>query len=224
MTNDPALELQKLILSELESADSNARAEFLKNFAGETAEFVKYTAIALQSWTILHDAIPEGDDRRRPVVAILFTAINFHTSSFKLFLSGHTTASGALFRQVLEAVSMALLCSAKGLDVLDRFLNDKYSTTDVVKRLARKHKQANVKPEAVNVLKDAYNFYHKYAHLTKLTIATGANFQMGGAPNVGGFFDLAKLPEYTKEVNGRVSFARVLPNIVDAVAHNMSTW
>lgn len=211
-------------MSDLQSPDAEARSEFFRHFVSEAEEFATYTAIALDKWTSLHNSVPESDLRRRPIVAILFTAINMHSSSFKLFMSGHTVGAGCLFRQVLEAISMALLCSAKGLNVLDRFLEDKYSTNDAVIQLLRNHKAANVKHDAVTVLKDAYDFYHKYAHLTKLTIATGANFEMGGLPAMGAFFDPAKEPEYKKEITGRVSLAKVFPNIIDAVIHNIGEW
>jgi hypothetical protein len=224
LSTDSVSQLRKLIMADLQSPDSEARSEFFRHFGAEAEEFAMHTAIALDKWTSLHDAVPEDDLRRLSTVAILFTAINLHSSSFKLFMSGHTVAAGGLFRQVLEAVSMALLCSAKGLNVLDRFLEDKYSTNDAVMRLVRNHKNANVKPEAVEVLKYAYNFYHKYAHLTKLTIATGANFELGGVPNIGAFFDPAKAPEYKKEVDGRVSLAKIFPNLVDAVTHNIAAW
>lgn len=211
-------------MSDLHSPDSDARSEFFKHFEAEAEEFATETAIALDKWSSFNESVPEEDIRRRFVVAILFTAINLHSASFKLFMSGHTVAAGGLFRQVLEAISMALLCSANVETVLDRFLNDQYSTNHAVKLLVRKYETANVKPEAVQVLKDAYNFYHKYAHLTKLTIATGANFELGGVPNMGAFFDPAKAPEYKKEVAGRVSLAKVLPNLIDAVIHNIAAW
>ena len=211
-------------MNELQSPDSDARAEFLKHFGKELEEFASHTAITLDKWTSFHDSVSENDNRQRTIVAILFTVINLNSSSFKLFMSGHTVAAGGLFRQVLEAVSMALLCSAKSLTVLDSFIKDEYSTNNAVNLLLRKHKEVNVKQNAVEVLNEAYVFYHKYAHLTKLTIATGANFEMGGIPNIGAFFDPAKESEYKKEVAGRVSFAKILPNLIDAITYNISLW
>jgi hypothetical protein len=76
----------------------------------------------------------------------------------------------------------------------------------------------------MQVMQRAYKFYHKYAHLTKLTIAASANFSQGGAPNVGAYFDPAKVMEYRKEVKGRLSFAKVLPSIVNGVAKNVESW
>jgi len=49
-------------------------------------------------------------------------------------------------------------------------------------------------------------------HLTRLTIAAGANFSLRGLPNVGAHFDPGKLAEYRKEVRSSISFANVLPN------------
>jgi hypothetical protein len=76
----------------------------------------------------------------------------------------------------------------------------------------------------MKTLTRAYEFYHKYAHLTRLTIATGANLSQGGVPNVGTYFDPGKLPEYRTEVKGRLSFAKALPNIIRGVARNVAAW
>jgi hypothetical protein len=224
LSADSVSQLHTLIMSDLQSSDAEARSEFFRHFGAEADDFTTYTAIALDKWNSLHDAIPVDDLRRLFVVTILFTAINLHSTSFKLFMSGHTAAAGGLFRQVLEAVSMALLCSAKELTVLDRFMQDKYSTNNAVQELVRKSSAANVKPDAVKILNDAYIFYHRYAHITKLTIATGANFELGGVPNIGAFFDPAKTSEYKKEVSGRVSLAKIFPNLIDAVTRNIATW
>lgn len=42
--------------------------------------------------------------------------------------------------------------------------------------------------------------------------------------HVGAYFDPGKLPEYGKEIRGRVSFAKVLPNFMTGVALNVSSW
>lgn len=133
-------------------------------------------------------------------------------------------ASGALFRQVLEGVSLASLCSAKSLTVLDRFLDDKYSPNKAVTDLVKHAEKVRVNRAALQTLASQYNFYHKYAHLSRLTIAAGANFSRGGLPNVGAYFDPGKLAEYGKEARGRLSFAKALPNFVKGVARNVSVW
>lgn len=218
------MELRELVLNDLRSKDDEARAAFDKEFGDELPKFATATTAALDAWAQFRDTIQDTDERRVAVTAVAFTSINQNISSYKLFMSGYTVASGALFRQVLEGVSLAFLCSAKSLTVLDRFLENKYSPNKAVADLAKHAKKVHVNRAAFQTLVDQYAFYHKYAHLTRLTIAAGANLSLGGLPNVGAHFDPGKLVEYGKEVRSRVSFAKTLPNFVRGVAHNVAMW
>lgn len=219
-----AAQLREIVLQDLRSTDDGARAAFAQEFGNELSTFSDSTTAALDKWSQFRETLGEDDQRRLVVAAVAFTAINHNICSYKLFMSGYTVASGSLFRQVLEGVSLACLCSAKSLRVLDRFIENKYSTKNAVTDLARHAEKAHVNRTALQSLVRAHEFYHKYAHLTKLTIAAGANFSMGGAPNVGAYFDPAKLPEYRKEVKGRLRFAKALPNVVTGVARNVASW
>jgi uncharacterized protein YbjQ (UPF0145 family) len=210
--------LREIVLSDLQSTDDGARAAFRQEFGGELSTFAESTTTALDLWSHFRETLRDDDERRLTVAAAAFTALNQNISSYKLFMSGYTVASGSLFRQVLEGVSLAFLCSAKSLTVLDRFIENKYSTKNAVSELAKHAQKVHANSVAMQTLRRAYEFYHKYAHLTRLTIAAGANFSLGGTPNVGAYFDPAKLPEYRKEVKGRVSFAKILPNIITGVA------
>ncbi len=215
-------ELATLVSGDLRSPDAESKAEFLRHFHAEELVFTTSTTAALAQWAEYFEGLEESNEPGKVVGAVAFTAINHNISSFKLFMSGYIVASGSLFRQVLEGVSLALLCSTKSLSVLDRFMKDKYSTKNAVADLAKQARVVGVKPEAVRTLQAAYTFYHRYSHLSKLTIAAGANFSLGGVPNVGAYFDPSKLPEYRKEVKGRVSLAKVLPNIVSIIVRNSS--
>jgi hypothetical protein len=216
--------LRSIVLQDLKSTDDGARAAFEKEFGGELGRFAEATVAALDFWSQFRNTIEDTDERRVAVTAIAFTAINQNIASYKLFMSGYMVASGALFRQVLEGVCLAFLCSAKSLPVLDRFLADRYSSNKAVSDLAKNAKKAHVNRAALQTLIEQYEFYHKYAHLTRLTIATGANFSLGGLPIVGAHFDPGKLREYGKEIRGRVSFAKTLPNFITGVALNVSSW
>jgi hypothetical protein len=216
--------LRELVLRDLRSSDEEARGAFEREFGSATSEFVEATTTALDLWVQFRDPIQDSDQRRVAVTAVAFTAINQNIASYKLFMSGHTVAAGALFRQVLEGVSLAFLCSAKSSSVLDRFLANKYSTNKAVGDLARLAKKAHVNRAALQTVIDQYEFYHQYAHLTRLTIAAGANFSLGGLPNVGAHFDPGKLPEYAKEIRSRVRFAKILPNFVIGLTRNVTAW
>ena len=217
-------QLREIVLHNLQSTDDGARAAFAAEFGGELPTFADSMTSTLDLWSQFRETVEDTDERRVAVAAVAFTAINQNIASYKLFMSGYTVASGGLFRQVLEGVSLAFLCSAKPLNVVDRFIGNRYSTKDAVADLARHAQKAHVNRAALRTLLGAYEFYHKYAHLTKLTIAAGANFSLGGAPNVGAYFDPGKLMEYRKEVRGRLSFARILPNVMTGVARNVASW
>lgn len=216
--------LREIVLNDLRSTDDQAKAAFDKEFGDELIAFAEATTAALEMWSQFRDTIEDTDERRVAVTAVAFTAINLNISSYKLFISGYTVASGALFRQVLEGVSLASLCAAKSLTVLDRFIDDRYSPSNAVADLAKHAEVARVNRAALKTLIQQYNFYRKYAHLTRLKIAAGANFSLGGLPNVGAYFDPSKLPEYGREVRSRVSFAKVLPNFISGVARNVAAW
>jgi hypothetical protein len=194
--------LHAIVLQDLESPDEGARAAFRNEFGAQLPSFVSDTAAALTEWSNFVERLDDNNVCGINVAAIVFTTITHHVTSYKLFMSGYTVASGSLFRQVLEGASLALLCSIQSLPVLERFMEDKYSPQNAVQDLTKHRKKARINDGAMQVMQRAYKFYHKYAHLTKLTIAASANFSQGGAPNVGAYFDPAKVMEYRKEVKG----------------------
>jgi hypothetical protein len=215
-------EARDTIRKELTSDDAEVRAEYLKAFHSDVEKFSDAMAKAVLAWRRL-DAIVKGDERRAHVSALVYAAFTLHILSFKLFLSGHIVAAGNQFRQVVETIALALLCSSKDLDVLTRFMADRYSTHDAVTHVLRHAKQLGLKADALQALKSAQEFYHRYSHITRLTLATTISFSEDGT-YVGASFDQGKIEAYRKEVNGRVGLARVFPNFVAAVLANVAKW
>ncbi len=219
-----AAELREIVLNDLRSTDDAVRAAFDQLCGRDVPAFVDATTEALDLWSDFRDTIDDTDGRRIAISAITFAAINLNISSYKLFMSGYTVASGSLFRQTLEGVSLALLCSAKGLTVLDRFVADKYSIKTAVANLAKNAKKAHVNRRALQTLIDQYEFYHQYAHLTKLTIVASASIAQSGIPIVGAHFDPGKEREYGKEARSRVNFAKILPDFMKGIIQNVTLW
>jgi len=217
-------ELIELVSNDLRSSDSESRAAFFGEFGPAEKQFADAMIVTLDLWATFLDGLDEDNEKARVVAAIAFTAINQNISSFKLFMSGYTVASGSLFRLVLEGASLAMLCSAKSLPVLNRFMEDKYSANGAVDEVAKQSATIRVKREPFRAVQSSYKFYHKYAHVSKLTIAAGADFSLGGLPHVGAYFDRAKLSEYRKEIKMRVGFAAVLPSTIALIADNVSAW
>ncbi|MEK7854847.1 MAG: hypothetical protein AAB288_02070 [Acidobacteriota bacterium] len=214
---------RETILKELTSDDSEVREEYLKTFDGDAKAFAEFMAQAFVKWRDFDNDIKD-DEKRAHVSALVYVAITLHVLSMKLFLSGHTVAAGNLFRQVIESIALALLCSGKDFDVLKRFMKNKYSSNDAVRDVLRHYEKLSLKGDALEALKESQEFYHKYSHVTKMTIAAGMSFSKQGGLYVGASFDDGKLDAYKKEIHGRVGLAKVFPNFVTAVTDNVAKW
>jgi hypothetical protein len=217
---------QETIFREITADDSEVRGEYLKHFEGAAKKFAESMAKAFMRWMRWRDFDNEvkGDERRAHVSALVYIAITLHVTSMKVFLAGQTVAAGNLFRQVLESIALALLCSGKELDVLKRFMEDQYSSNDAVRDVLRHSEKLSLKGGALEVMKGSQEFYHQYSHVTKMTIATAMSFSQKGGLYVGASFDDGKMDAYKKEIDGRVSLAEVFPNFVDGVAVNLAKW
>jgi len=214
----------RLVANVIESLDRGPRAKFRTHFDAQTNQIVRCTGLALAMLNTLIYRLDADDQPRLEVLAILHTSISLQITSSKLFLCGHTVAAGALFRQVIEGVCLAFLCSAQSLPYLKRFEAGTYTANGAVADLKRNARSANVRPEAMKVTLDAYRFYHSFAHISRLTIAAGIDFSRGGTSQIGAYFDKDKLPEYAKEARSRAKFAGALPNAVVGIATNLAKW
>jgi len=214
---------RETIFKELVSDDSEIRDAYLELFEDDAKALSGSMAQAFIKWRSFDNEV-NSDERKAHVSALVYSAITLHILSLKLFLSGHTVAAGNLFRQVVESIALSLLCSGKDLDVLGRFMEDKYSSTVAVRDVLRHADKLSLKGDALEVLKSSQEFYHKYSHITKMTIGIGISFSEKGALYVGASFDKGKTDIYTKEVKGRVSLAEVFPNFVEGVTTNVAEW
>ena len=213
---------QTTIHKELTSDDAEVRSEFLKLFGTEVKTFSGAMAYAVLEWRKLDETVLT-DERRAHVSALVYAAFTLHILSFKLFLSGHLVAAGNQFRQVIETIALALLCSSKDLDILDRFMADKYSTSNAVTNVLRHWRKLNLKRDGLEALKEGQQFYHRFSHVTRLTLGTMISFSEEGS-YVGASFDKGKTDAYQKEVASRVSLAKVFPNFIAAVRANVAEW
>jgi hypothetical protein len=213
---------KRVIYSEVTSNNQEVAASFMKRYGANAEEFADLMARATLAWGELASKV-EQHENVVFVANIAYCAIMLHIQSMKLFLSGHIVAAGNLSRQVIEAIAMALLFSGKTLDVLNRFVNDKYSTKNAVRDLLRHWEVLGLRKEALATLADAEEFYHLFSHLSKMTVGSATSFSQD-ALYVGASFDAAKVEQYDREVKNRISLAQVFPNFVAAVAANVAKW
>lgn len=142
----------------------------------------------------------------------------------RLFLTGYIIAAGNIQRQVIETLALATLCSCKSIDVLKRFLEGSYSSNKSIRDALRYATKINVKKDSMKVLKDSWNFYHKFSHPSNITLASHIRFSDEGGTIFGSSFDEGKLDEYKKEMAGRVNLARIFPNFVRDIQANVDAW
>ena len=215
-------EAREKILAELTSDDPDVRAEYLQLFEPSVKIFSSAMAQAYMKWCSFRTEA-QDNEKRAPISALVFTAIRLHILSMELFLSGHLEAAGNLTRQVIEAMSLALVCSGKDQGIFEKFMEAKYSTNVAVRDVVRHAEKLGLNADAVKALRNTQNFYHKYSHLTPITVAIGMSFS-GGGLNIGATFDEGKVKAYTKEASLRVNLAKIFPNFVDGIMANVAKW
>jgi hypothetical protein len=103
-------------------------------------------------------------------------------------------------------------------------MEDKYSSNDALRDVLRHYEKLSLKGDALEALKSSQEFYHKYSHVTKMTIAVGMSFSQKGGLYIGASFDEGKIEAYKKEMNGRLGLAKVFANFVDGVSGNVAKW
>ena len=219
---EPFEEARETILAKLTSDDPDVRAEYLKLFEDDVKIFSDAMAQAYIKWCSLR-AEAQDNEKRGPISALVFTAIRLHILSMELFLSGHLEAAGNLTRQVIEAMSLALVCSGKDQEIFEKFMEAKYSTSVAVRDAVRHAEKLGLNADGVKALRNTQDFYHKYSHLTPITIAIGMSFSEGGL-YIGATFDKGKVKAYTKEASLRVNLAKIFPNFVDGIMANVAKW
>jgi hypothetical protein len=215
-------EAKSAIFTEITQDDPEIRSSFMAHFSSDVVSFSEAIAESVVLWRMLLDKGIK-DQERAYISGLTHAAITLQTLSMKLLLSGQMVAAGNAFRQVLESSCTALLCSSKQLNVLQRFVQDQYSTSKAVADVLRHWQKLGLIKDALPQLKDSENFYHKYSHVTRLTLA---NFISLEAPDiyVGASFDTKKLDAYRKEVSGRVGFSHVFSSCIHAIDRNLRQW
>jgi hypothetical protein len=211
------------IRAEITQDIADVRESFLKEFGHQVNKFIELMTKAFINWRSIDSSIGI-DEKKGHVAALVYSAITLHILSMKLFLSGHIVASGNLERQVLETIALALLCSSKSLTVLERYMAQKYSTQKAVDEAIKHSKMLDINKKAIEGLKRAHEFYHKYSHPTLLTIVSHVSFSVDSGLYVGASFDEGKLENYKKEVMNRIGLANVFNSFIEAVKSNLARW
>ncbi|MDO8723423.1 MAG: hypothetical protein Q7J31_14535 [Syntrophales bacterium] len=159
------------VKSEFETNNVQERTEFLKYFASDRDFFSERMACAIVAWDTFDKDI-KGNEQKAYIVGLVGCAISLHIISMKLLLSGYSIPAGNLQRQVLETIALACLCSDKLLGILDRFIEDKYSTNKTIDHVRKYASRLGINRNFLDVMEKARKFYHDFSHPSLMTIVS----------------------------------------------------
>lgn len=198
------------------------RDMFLYELAEFVDDFVSAMSFALQA-SGGFDEFARDNESHEKIGWFIFSAVQGHLISMRLFLDGFLVQSGNAQRQVLESIAMAILCSKSELNVLERFNEDKYSSNKAIRDLIRNAKVLGVNRNAIEEIRKGAEFYHDFSHPSKMTIALYQSDATPDASYVGSIYDRAKLEQYRIEANCRVKIANIFPNFISGVKRNLES-
>ena len=203
--------IRKTIRTEVAEDTPAIRAKYLEHFGPQVEEFCDAMTAAYIAWRKL-DA-QSKDKESAYVSALVFAAINSTAVSMRLLINGHQSAAGAIQRQALETVALAVLCTSRSLGIMSRFMKGTYSTNKAIRDLLRNTAQLELSDVGVRALADSRDFFNAFSHPSRLSLATLTSFS-GEGLYLGSAFDSGKLAAYRKEISTRVSLASLLSNII----------
>jgi len=214
--------IRKTIFTETTQDITDVRLSFLGKFGNQVDRFVDNMSQAFLNWRSL-DLDTSGDEKKEHVSALVYSSIDLHVVSMKLFLSGYGFAAGNLERQTIEVIALAILCSRKDLDILDRFIQNQYSTNKALRDLNKHSEKLNLSKQAIHKLIKARDHFHDHSHPSYITIGSNVSFK-GQCLYLGASFDHGKIEFYDKDVAGRLSLSGFFSNYIEGVKKNISEW
>lgn len=212
--------LSNQIKNELVGSDREVIEAFLSHFESDIKQFMQSMTEAYCLWKEFDSKIGNSVEKAH-ISSLVFGAIKFHIMSMRLMITGYQVPAGNLQRQVLETIAMAFLASKPKLGYLKRYMENKYSTHNAVRDVLNNHEALGLNKDALMTLKKTQTFYHKFSHPTMLTVASSISMSQAGGLYLGASFDEGKIEIYKKEVNNRISIAKLFENIIFGISQNL---
>ncbi len=201
--------------------DDTARNIFTSKFGDEVEQFTASMIAAFEQWEEFNSKIGE-DENGAKISNLIYCCTNHCAVAMELFLAGNLIPSGNTMRQALEAIAMGILASKPNLGFLENFSNDRYSTSKAIRDVLRNSEALNINIDAVGTIQESETFYHKFSHVTLMTIALNESFSDPEIKPLGGYFDEGKMPQYKIEIDGRIKLANILPNLIQGIESNLN--
>ncbi|MEW6181732.1 MAG: hypothetical protein AB1500_00955 [Bacillota bacterium] len=199
------------------SDNEEVRKRFQNRFSAEINAFVEAIFAAYEAFERAIDK-PINNERIAYVAAFLFNALDNLVVSTNLLLAGHLIVSGHLTRQFGESVAMALLLSNDNLNFFSEFkrLGPKYPVHKSLNYVSRNLRQLGLDRGAWAKFMEINQAYDTSSHASAFSLCKILHFDSGGV-SIGGDYDSSKELGYEKELKRRISAARSLQNVIEAI-------
>lgn len=208
------VDFRKLVFT----SNTKVRKKFKDFFSHEIESFIESIFVAYTAYKLIDEKC-KGDKQKSYTAAFLFNAINNLVNSFNLLISGYLVASDNLMRHFMESSAMAILVSSKNLVYFERFTQEgnKFPVHKSLTFVSKNLNKLKIKHENWDKFIKLKRFYDLSSHPSAFALASIFNFSRKGGVAIGTDFDPVKLIPYRKEIEGRISAAKCLKNIIDGV-------
>lgn len=203
---------------------------FSKDYAPEILEFCKGIVLCHKKHCLFQQIKKPSEKADHTAAHVYVTIDNIYTS-MKLLAIGYIVPSGNMYRQSMEAASMAVLISSqhkirykekqknKSIDFFKYYLEDKpiarpHRAFDHVKNNAS---TLGVRSEAIERLEKSKKFLNNFSHCSKLAMSFR---QTGGKPSywfIGGGIGHQDKGILKKEITSRTNFVKIIPELIEGL-------
>ena len=208
-------ELRDIIFSN----NDEVRKQFRDAFTSEIEDVIKYIFISYEAYKKLENKFKK-QARESYIAAFLFNSIHSLIDSVSLLISGFFIPSGNLVRQSIESLAMAILISNKKLDYFDKFEKDpsKFQTNQSLSLIETNQNVFNINKEGWAAFKKIRNFHHMHSHPSGLSLYSFMRkTNIGWVVKFGADYDPDKKEIYLKEIQGCITIAKYIKNIVEGI-------
>ncbi len=202
--------------------DPIIRLSFIESHEEELEKFCELMHRSFIRWSELDRLVTKNKEEKKAYTsALVYTALHSKIVSLKLLMSGLLVPAGNTQRYALECIALAFLCSRPSLGVLERYMDDKYSTNKAIRDIIKHHKKLDLDREALKIFEASHKFYDKYSHPTRLSLASVIALKgENSALILGGSYDPAKDFAYRREIDSRLGLAGIFINIIESIESN----
>ena len=208
----------KIFESELLGPPTEVMRQYLVHFKGDAHTFIARLTEAAKIWEQYEVVAVKHEKQKAELewsAAYFLNAVNATLVSTRLFLSGYIVPSGNQARHALESLAFGVLLCFPRTGTFQAWKQGHDIEYKALEQLAKKASHCGVNKQNAEALKKQAKWFDKYSHPSRLALA-GVVLKPGqqGGWNLGALFVDEYLPQYRKEMENRISLARLLAHTI----------